>query len=103
MEETAEGGGGGGGGGAGQGLARNLGARAARQLLREGVRQDGKLLQPRRAAKDLSLGLGQLAPRRRAGSLALRFDRLTLPADSGVTAATAVASPEGLNWSRRRA
>ena len=42
-EETAEGGGGGGGGGAGQDPARNLGARAARQLLREGVRQNGKL------------------------------------------------------------
>ncbi len=37
---------------------------------------------------DLSLGLGQLALRRRAESLTLHFDRLTLPADSGVTAAS---------------
>ena len=47
-----------------------------------------KCSEPRRAATDLSLGLGQLAPRRRAESLTLHFDRLTLPADSGVTAAS---------------
>ena len=51
----------------------------------EGTRTCSK---PRRAATDLSLGLGQLAPRRRAESLTLHFDRLTLPADSGVAAAS---------------
>ena len=54
-----------------------------------------KCFDPRRAATDLSLGLGQLAPRRRAESLTLHFERLTLPADSGVTAA----SLAGLNLS----
>ena len=47
-----------------------------------------KCSEPRRAATDLSLGLGQLAPRRRAESFSLHFDRLTPPADSGVTAAS---------------
>ena len=51
--------------------------------------------EPGRAATDLSLGLGQSAPRRRAESLTLHFERLTLPADSGVTAA----SLAGLNLS----
>ena len=37
---------------------------------------------------DLSLGMGQLAPMRRAKSLTLHVDRLTLAADSGVTAAS---------------
>ena len=47
-----------------------------------------KCSEPRRAATDLSLGSGQLAPRRRAESLTLHFDRLTLPADSVVTASS---------------
>ena len=37
-----------------------------------------KCSEPRRAATDLNLGLGQLAPRRRAEFLTLHFDRLTL-------------------------
>lgn len=44
--------------------------------------------EPRRAATDLSLGLGQLAPRRRVDSSTLHYDRLALPADSSVTAAS---------------
>ena len=79
--------------------------------MREGVRNDGKrivdgdrqrrpeekrgggdneedVLRTETGGTDLSLGLGKLAPRRRAESLTLHFDRLTLPADSGVTASS---------------
>ena len=47
-----------------------------------------KCSEPRRAATDLSLGLGQLAPRRRVESLTLHFDRLMLPAEMGLTGAS---------------
>ena len=46
------------------------------------------MLRTETGGTDLSLGLGHLAPMRRAESLTLHFDRLALPAGSGVEAAS---------------
>ena len=64
------------------------GDRQRRPEEKRGGGDNEDVLRTETGGTDLSLGLGKLAPRRRAESLTLHFDRLTLLADSSVTASS---------------